>query len=372
MSILAKVSVFILMLNTLFYSNSKGQNGYEIVGSISDLSENEKLLLVLIEEPFKTVAFDSAIVRNGQFHFKGVISEGPRLFYLSFEKHKYFLVLVVNNGERLIIKSKYKFSAIPTGVNIRRYVTIDGNPSGDDLFSLEGLMSVAIQGTELTKAELRKKVDSIGYDRQIFEGIIGTRDLYNGIIAQYLKTVASTNSVIPLFLIDVYNYIGHESFVPLVYEKLTKQSKESYYGKILSKRLNLCVGQNAPDFSISNNIGKSIDANEIFTQNKLTLIHFWNFKSYDADFENYKEKCFKELNDKGFNLVSVSLDKSTLQTVSWYQVSNQKNEDELAIKAYNIDYPTCILVDQKGKILAWDIDKSLLQFYLDKTFGSVD
>jgi thiol-disulfide isomerase/thioredoxin len=98
---------------------------------------------------------------------------------------------------------------------------------------------------------------------------------------------------------------------------------------------------------------------------KVTLIDFWASWCTPCRKENPRVVAlYNEFHDKGFNIISVSLDKDAYQwkaaiakdKLTWTQVSNLKEmEDPIAIQ-YGIELiPTTFLLDASGKIVGIDL-----------------
>ena len=98
---------------------------------------------------------------------------------------------------------------------------------------------------------------------------------------------------------------------------------------------------------------------------KVTLIDFWASWCPPCRKENPKVVAlYNEFHPKGFNIISVSLDKDAAKwkeaiakdKLTWTQVSNLKEmEDPIAVQ-YGIELiPTTFLLDASGKIVGIDL-----------------
>lgn len=98
---------------------------------------------------------------------------------------------------------------------------------------------------------------------------------------------------------------------------------------------------------------------------KVTLIDFWASWCMPCRKENPKVVAlYKEFHSKGFNVVSVSLDKDADQwkeaiakdKLTWTQVSNLKEMEDPIAMQYGIELiPTTFLLDASGKIVGIDL-----------------
>ncbi|WP_240976674.1 TlpA family protein disulfide reductase [Flavobacterium rivulicola] len=98
---------------------------------------------------------------------------------------------------------------------------------------------------------------------------------------------------------------------------------------------------------------------------KVTLIDFWASWCMPCRKENPKVVAlYNEFHSKGFNVISVSLDKDADQwkeaiakdKLTWTQVSNLKEMEDPIAKQYGIELiPTTFLLDASGKIVGIDL-----------------
>lgn len=124
----------------------------------------------------------------------------------------------------------------------------------------------------------------------------------------------------------------------------------------------LTVGSKAPDFTLNTPDGKAVSLYEFIKGKKLVLIDFWASWCAPCRAEGKNVKAlYEKYHDKGFDVLSVSLD-SSLEAwkkaikedgIEWEQVSDLKGWKTPMMKLYNFQgIPTLYLVDGEGKIVA--------------------
>ncbi|MDR0364094.1 MAG: peroxiredoxin family protein [Bacteroidales bacterium] len=131
--------------------------------------------------------------------------------------------------------------------------------------------------------------------------------------------------------------------------------------KLAAERLS--AGNQAPDFMLSDENGKSVSLSDY--QGKIVLLAFWsprenvtpnNLDMLKTMYDDYKKS--------GFEIVAVSIDNNeqmwknsvASQNVSWINLSDLKGNTSPVAKLYNLSekIPFYYLIDKNGKILAQD------------------
>lgn len=163
--------------------------------------------------------------------------------------------------------------------------------------------------------------------------------------------------------------------VELIYNKLSKNDKNSFYGKKIKKKLDsykVSIGMTAPVFVQNDTLGNPVSLT--FFKGKYVLLDFWASWCAPCRKENPNVvKAFNAYKDKGFTVLSISLDRPDAKGkwmdaiqkdgLTWTHLSDLQYWDNTVAKLYKINsIPQNFLIDPSGKI----IDKGLRGVELEK------
>jgi len=372
--------------------NAQGTENYEIKGQIQGLQEGEKVTISLVEPTgHHWVKRDSAIVRNGEFLLVGIVPEGPREYLMFFDHHPFLLDIIVNKGDRITIKSNQDLSDFHHN-NINDYVTVNGSDYYTSWVHLAPAYWLYEKSIRNLKRAAQHLVDSIGFDGPKVDEYYQSIDLINQAFADEFFTTSPDQThpestiAFPMWAYTVYVNSNHASFVANAYAQLNPSMQNSYFGKMLNEYSKLCVGQPFPDFTLPTAEGKQLALKDVVSRSKVTLVHFWAAQSYmKKQLQDELRVFYKKYHDKGLNIVGFYSDKYPdewkdlvqKEQYPWYNVSDSKGEEGMTAKVYReylapgqkIANTTNVLIDAQGKILAWDVYGTELQWYLWKFCG---
>ncbi len=148
-----------------------------------------------------------------------------------------------------------------------------------------------------------------------------------------------------------------------LYNQLSEAAKNSWYGKKMKEELWPAggVGEKIPSFTIKDEAGKAYTFQQLAKGKKYVLLDFW--ASWCApcrkEIPNVK-KQYDLYKDKGFEVISISIDRNAAQwkkaleeeQLKWPNFLSNEVADQFKVKAV----PTMYLVDTKGVILAENDD----------------
>ncbi|OFY44350.1 MAG: hypothetical protein A2X18_01720 [Bacteroidetes bacterium GWF2_40_14] len=153
------------------------------------------------------------------------------------------------------------------------------------------------------------------------------------------------------------------------YDRMSLIIRQSDIGKefkaFLDKLNNLSVGGKVPDFTEKTPDGKEVRLYDFIKGKKVILIDFWASWCGPCRKENPNVvKIFYENKEKGFDVISVSLDSkmenwtAAIETdgLTWTHVSDLGGWKEKTAKLYNVTAVPCtFLIDSTGIIIATNL-----------------
>jgi peroxiredoxin len=302
--------------------------------------------------------FDSAIISQGKFEFKGHAADTPQKLVLKITRkdHKDFLLRIFAENRQMNISGN---------IDDADNVVITGSATQDDykFFSIQ-FKSFEEEGTRLE--ELNDSLEAKG-DKKDADSIKKVMGSFRRKGQTFIKEYAKQHTASYISAYEVYYFFNDNpdaSELETIYHEFAPGVQNSYYGKkvkeVLEAASKTTIGKIAPDFTQNDIKGNPVRLSSY--RGRYLLIEFWASWCAPCRMENPNiVEAYLKFHSKGFDILGINLDnpkdkwEETIKkdNLSWSQVSDPKGWNNEVRALYGVEsIPMNFLIDKDGKIIA--------------------
>lgn len=381
-SVMMAVAFFAPMV-LLAQEKWKGEQSFTIQGTVTALQKPAKVYLNI--RRCGDNKLDSTEVKDGKFSFSGVLAEATianlllRVQEPPVQKDSQEAPAVDKNDVLTLFLDKGDIT-ITTEDSICK-ATIKGSVANDDYHRLNGQLKDV--NTRLDDLERQYRQLYMAEDE---EGMKKLEPQFDELAAQQKQVMRdflknNSNSPIAIYVLNKYaDYDINLAEIEPMFNKLGKNIRNTPGGKDFASGLEAAkktaVGQPALDFAQPDADGRNVSLAAY--KGKYVLIGFWASWCGPCRAENPNVlKAYSRFRDKGFDVLSVSLDDKRekwlaaiqADNLQWTQVSDLKGWKNDVAEKYGIRaIPQNLLIDPRGNIIAKNLRGDALEKKLEEVF----
>ena len=339
-------------------------NQYTITGNLQGIADSTILVLDPVSHEAEKPMAEFMVI-DGKFTITDTISE-PRAVWLKLKDgYEGSISLMLEPGQIKVDGSLRDATVTGSALTEKYQSLLATRDALDEIYIANKKRFEPIQEAveEARKSKDQKKVKELMQSDEYQAMLKADKEFFDNVDATYDKLFMDNKDSFwgPLMMISLTSYFTDD--MKKTYEALSQEAKDSYYGKKVKDELYPAgkEGTKVPEFTVTDNNGKSVTLAELCQGKKYILIDFWASwcNPCRKEIPNLK-KIYKEYADKGFQIISISIDK---KKADWEKALKEENLEwpnfldngDVAI-AYKVKMiPTMYLIDTNGVMVGEDL-----------------
>ena len=360
-----------LFLVSAFLFSCKDNTAFTISGTIKNPEKIKKVYLLQADSSQFKVADSTGLDADGAFKFKRSAAIA-NLFKVKVDTTSFDLI--AQNGDAIELN---------TDLNDKTHAyTVNGSQATTDLKTFNDFSKVYNDQNNKVIAEFEEKSqnnpqrsDSL---LKIYMPVFQKNQAsYSTKVIQFASE--HKESLAGFYAINALDAVKFEQQLVAYADELkgdiTHNPAVQQFIKTMENAKPLSIGHQAPDFTINSIDGKPVKLSDF--KGKYVMVDFWASWCVPCRQENPNVvKQYAAFKDKGFNILSISLDKDKAawqkaidaDHLSWTQASDLNSFQGAAEMLYHIEaIPSNFIIDPKGDIVAKNLRGTDLEDFLKTT-----
>lgn len=370
-----KIFITGLAVSLLTACGSSEKTSYTIRGEIAGIPDSSVVLISSVTHTAPdTIA--EAIVTDGKFEIKGVADE-PRAVTLYIKDNYGGKVFMLENGD-ININGVVKAEEVSDGKMRFDFgeVAVSGSPMTDtynEKMSGRRMLDSMFMAHQTTYRPLMNRyyearqngntglIDSINASEEFNRMREAEKNLFAAADSIFEASVHANKSDFwgPLLMISQTSYLSAKQRD--LYESLSDSAKNSHYGRLVYDELYPVgrPGDKMPEFEAVTIDGTKTGLAALCKDKKYVILDFWASWCGPCrrEIPNLK-KIYADFADKGFDVISVSIDKEEKPWINAVENEglkwvNIRDTDHSIADKYKVSaVPTMYIVDSEGRLVA--------------------
>ena len=339
-------------------------NQYTITGNLQGIADSTILVLDPVSHEAEKPLAEFMVI-DGKFTITDTISQPLAVWLKLKDGYEGSISLMLEPGQIKVDGSLREATVTGSALTEKYQSLLATRDALDEIYIANKKRFEPIQEAveEARKNKDQKKVKELMHSDEYQAMLKADKEFFDKVDETYDNLFMDNKDSFwgPLMMISLTSYFTDD--MKKTYEALSQEAKDSYYGKKVKDELYPAgkEGTKVPEFTVTDNNGKSVTLAELCQGKKYILIDFWASwcNPCRKEIPNLK-KLYKEYADKGFQIISISIDK---KKADWEKALKEENLEwpnfldngDVAI-AYKVKMiPTMYLIDTNGVMVGEDL-----------------
>ena len=364
----------ILSLFTILVVVACQDDKADFTAQIDGVDNQTKVYLSKLGKNNQPVPLDTVEINEGQFKLDLEDDEPQQLNMITIEgvSSNMFFVNEKAAIEGIIYPDSLRSSRITGGKHNELLMTY--------------MDSLKANASKMNAVGKRMRQAMMDQDRETYIALKNEQEKAQDKDLAFRKEIATSNPnsiVAALALSDLMSSKKlPNSQIKSIYNDFSDEVKDHTLGKLIGENIaklsKTDVGAEVEMFEAPTPEGDILSLKD--AMGELTLIDFWASWCKPCRIENPNVvSVYNDYKDKGFSIISVSLDKKKRSwekaieedNMDWYHISNLKYWNEPIAKEWGVrSIPATFLIDENGVIVAKNLRGSALREKVDELLGS--